>query len=159
VIKSEDLEEAIMTEEPDAIIDFSRTGQEAKYFQQFRQVVWRQIVPAEPDQKDGMARSSANILETASVAFPPVRSVSILLKSANDSPQLYHAILAVAALSLAVQEGRERLDALQHYQQVLPALQLSLRSPDDLSSDGAFLTHFLLLVYEVRPTLKAQASR
>ena len=58
--------------------------------------------------------------------------------------------MAVAALSLAVQEGRERVDALQHYHQVLPALQATLRSPDDLSSDGAFLTHFLLLVYEVR---------
>ncbi len=57
--------------------------------------------------------------------------------------------MAVAALSLAHQEGNERLDALQHYQKALPALQSHLRSADDLSSDGAFLTHFLLLVYEV----------
>lgn len=57
--------------------------------------------------------------------------------------------MAVAALSLSSQDGNERLDALQHYQQALPALQNSLRSPEDLSSDGAFLTHFLLLVYEV----------
>jgi hypothetical protein len=58
-------------------------------------------------------------------------------------------MMAVAALSLAHQEGSERLDALQHYQKALPALQSNLRSADDLSSDGAFLTHFLLLVYEV----------
>jgi hypothetical protein len=58
-------------------------------------------------------------------------------------------MMAVAALSLAVQEGKETLDALQHYQQALPALQNTLRGPGDLSSDGAFLTHFLLLVYEV----------
>lgn len=58
-------------------------------------------------------------------------------------------MMAVAALSLAHQEGNERLDALQHYQKALPALQSNLRSADDLSSDGAFLTHFLLLVYEV----------
>jgi hypothetical protein len=57
--------------------------------------------------------------------------------------------MAVAALSLAAQDEKEKLDALQHYQQVLPALQACLRRPDDLSSDGAFLTHFLLLVYEV----------
>ena len=57
--------------------------------------------------------------------------------------------MAVAALGLAHQEGNERLDALQHYQKALPALQSNLRSADDLSSDGAFLTHFLLLVYEV----------
>ena len=64
--------------------------------------------------------------------------------------------MAVAALSLAVQEGKERLDALQHYQQALPALQLTLKSPDDLSSDGAFLTHFLLLVYEVRRSCQSR---
>ncbi len=58
-------------------------------------------------------------------------------------------MMAVAALSLAQQEGKERLDALLHYQLALPALQASLRSPNDLSSDGAFLTHFILLVYEV----------
>ena len=63
--------------------------------------------------------------------------------------QLFHAMMAVAALGLAHQEGSERLDALQHYQKALPALQSNLRSADDLSSDGAFLTHFLLLVYEV----------
>jgi hypothetical protein len=60
-------------------------------------------------------------------------------------------MMAVAALGLAHQEGNERLDALQHYQKALPALQSNLRSADDLSSDGAFLTHFLLLVYEVSP--------
>lgn len=63
--------------------------------------------------------------------------------------QLLHAMMAVAALSLAHQEGNERLDALQHYHKALPALQSNLRSEDDLSSDGTFLTHFLLLVYEV----------
>jgi hypothetical protein len=58
-------------------------------------------------------------------------------------------MMAVAALSMASQDGKERLDALQYYQQALPVLQNTLRSTDDLSSDGAFLTHFLLLVYEV----------
>jgi Fungal specific transcription factor domain len=58
-------------------------------------------------------------------------------------------MMAVAALSLAHQEGNEIVDALQHYQKALPALQSNLRSAGDLSSDGAFLTHFLLLVYEV----------
>ncbi len=66
-------------------------------------------------------------------------------------------MMAVAALSLAATDSKARLDALQHYQQTLPALQSSLKSSSDLSSDGAFLTHFLLLVYEVsrsrnRPT-------
>lgn len=69
-------------------------------------------------------------------------------------------MMAVAALSLAHQEGNERLDALQHYQQALPALQSNLRSADDLPSDGAFLTHFLLLIYEVSdsPSIRIASS-
>lgn len=59
-------------------------------------------------------------------------------------------MMAVAALSLAIKDSTARLDALQHYQQALPALQINLRSEDDLYSDGGFLTHFMLLVYEVR---------
>lgn len=58
-------------------------------------------------------------------------------------------MMAVAALSMAQQDGKERLDALQHYQQALPALQNNLKTGRDMSSDGTFLTHFVLLVYEV----------
>ena len=67
--------------------------------------------------------------------------------------QLYHAMMAVGALSLSIQKGEERLDALCHYQQALPALQRTLNGAGDLASDGALLTHFLLFIYEVfRPT-------
>lgn len=58
-------------------------------------------------------------------------------------------MMAVSALSLAHQDGGQNIDALQHYQQAFPSLQTCLRSNQDLSSDGLFLTHFLLLVYEV----------
>ena len=58
-------------------------------------------------------------------------------------------MMALAALSMAGSDSKARLVALQQYQQALPALQATLKSTDDLSSDGAFLTHFLLLVYEV----------
>lgn len=58
-------------------------------------------------------------------------------------------MLALGALSLSRSGGQERYDALQHYAQTLPELQNSLRSEEDLASDGAFLTHFLMLLYEV----------
>lgn len=59
--------------------------------------------------------------------------------------------MAVSAFSLSRQQGgTQSLEALQHYQQAFPSLQTALRSNDDLCSDGLFLTHFLLLVYEVR---------
>jgi hypothetical protein len=58
-------------------------------------------------------------------------------------------MMALSALSLANRDGVQRLDALQHYQQALPSLQNNLRNDQDISSDGTFLTHFLLLLYEV----------
>ncbi len=83
IIKTEDSEEAIFTEEPETMDDSGRLSREARYLRQFRQVVWRQLVPAEPDQRDGMVRSSANILEAAAAVFPPVRYFSLFLGFAN----------------------------------------------------------------------------
>ena len=57
--------------------------------------------------------------------------------------------MAFSALSMSFKNGVANLDALQHYQQALPSLQSSLRSEQDLTSDGVFLTHFILLLYEV----------
>ena len=57
--------------------------------------------------------------------------------------------MAFCALSMSYKNGVANLDALQHYQQALPSLQSSLRSEQDLTSDGVFLTHFILLLYEV----------
>ena len=58
--------------------------------------------------------------------------------------------MAFSALSMAHSQGLQYLNALQHYDKALPCLNSSLRSSQDLSSDGALLTHFLLLLYEVR---------
>ncbi|KAL9029340.1 MAG: hypothetical protein Q9196_002403 [Gyalolechia fulgens] len=62
---------------------------------------------------------------------------------------LYHALMALCALGIAHRSGIQNLCSLQHYQQALPCLQRTLRSPEDLSSDGALLTHFVLLLYEI----------
>ncbi|KAL8737648.1 MAG: hypothetical protein Q9181_001462, partial [Wetmoreana brouardii] len=64
-------------------------------------------------------------------------------------PPLYHALMALCALGMAHRSGIQNLDSLQHYQQALPCLQKTLRRPEDLSSDGALLTHFTLLLYEI----------
>ena len=71
--------------------------------------------------------------------------------------QLYHAVMAFTALSMAYRSGIGNLDALQHYQTALPTLQASLQSDHDLSSDGALLTHFMLLLYEVCPSHQLQS--
>ena len=57
--------------------------------------------------------------------------------------------MAVGSLAMSQQDGGERVDSLQYYSQTLPELQSALRCEEDLASDGAFLTHFLLLIYEV----------
>lgn len=60
--------------------------------------------------------------------------------------QLYHAICALSALSLACKSDSQHADAFQHYQLALPLLQSSLRSEEDLCNDGVFLSHLILLV-------------
>ena len=57
--------------------------------------------------------------------------------------------MAFSARSMAHSQGAQGLDALQHYSKALPLLHASLHTDEDLSSDGALLTHFLLLLYEV----------
>ena len=57
--------------------------------------------------------------------------------------------MAFSGLSMAHKNSIPSLDALQHYQQALPLLQASIQSEEDLASDGVFLTHFILLLYEI----------
>ena len=71
---------------------------------------------------------------------------------ADCHTKLYHALMAFCALSLSQRSGNNRslrAIALQHYQQTLPSLQASLCADSDLASDGVFLTHFMLLLYEI----------
>jgi len=73
--------------------------------------------------------------------------------------QLYHALKAFSALSMAHSQGVQGLNALQHYSKALPLLQNSLHTDGDLSSDGALLTHFVLLLYEVSHHISKIMSR
>ena len=122
--------------------------QDSKYLTQFRNVVWKQLVQAEPAsiEANPPPSPSANVMEQVATSFKPLCS----------------AIRAVGALSLAQQDGLAGLDALKYYQQALPALQTNVCITASLYSDGSFLTHFMLLVYEVaaaesgRSTLWAQ---
>jgi hypothetical protein len=134
-IKTEDLD-AYIKPDPDASLMHLAVegGGDFKYLQQFRSVVWKQLVQVELEGNgSGMEISSADVLEHVATSFPP----------------LFHAMMALAALSMAQHDTKARLDALEHYDQSASALQSNLRTSQDLSSDGAFLTHFLLLVYEI----------
>ncbi|KAL8836362.1 MAG: hypothetical protein Q9170_002935 [Blastenia crenularia] len=91
------------------------------------------------------------LFERTVTTFPPVRALPRLVRRRwfADLSKLYHALLALCALGIAHRSGIQNLDSLQHYQQALPCLQKTLRTPEDLSSDGALLTHFILLLYEI----------
>lgn len=58
-------------------------------------------------------------------------------------------MMALSALSLAFKNGVQNADALEHYQQVIPALKITVQSSQDSYSNGALFTHFILLLYEV----------
>ncbi|KAL2215657.1 fungal-specific transcription factor domain-containing protein [Thermoascus aurantiacus ATCC 26904] len=115
----------------------TRGGQDARLLSHFRDVVWKQLVQVESPP------------ESASTSHFNSPGVEIFEREAATFRPLFHAMMAVSALSLAHQDGGQNIDALQHYQQAFPSLQTCLRSNQDLSSDGLFLTHFLLLVYEI----------
>lgn len=54
-------------------------------------------------------------------------------------------MLAIASQSLAQRNERDSYAALQHYTKAIS----HLKEEEDSASDGVFLTHFLMLVYEV----------
>ncbi|OAL70155.1 hypothetical protein A7D00_5685 [Trichophyton violaceum] len=111
--------------------------EDAKLLSHFRGVVWKHLV---------QAALGHNHLHASHINMP---GADIFEKEAANFLPLFHAMMAVSALSLSRQDPSKSIDSLQHYQKTLPFLQTSMRSHQDLSSDGVFLTHFLLLIYEI----------
>ncbi|KAJ5040090.1 hypothetical protein NUH16_009891 [Penicillium rubens] len=116
-----------------------RQGQDCTIFSHFRQVIWRQLFPHD-HRLDDSCGSDSHFMTL---------SMDFLEQEATRFPPLSHAMMAVSALSLSHSGTGHNVDALQYYQQAFPSLQVSLRNNDDLVSDGLFLTHFLLLIYEI----------
>ncbi|EEH19043.2 hypothetical protein PABG_01362 [Paracoccidioides brasiliensis Pb03] len=112
-------------------------GEDTRLLLHFRKVVWSHLVQTasrcDPPPGEVHNVPGSDIFEREAVTFRP----------------LFHAMMAVSALSLSHQEQGQSIAALQHYQETLPFLQSSMRCHEDLSSDGVFLTHFLLLIYEI----------
>ncbi|KAJ5582756.1 hypothetical protein N7535_001376 [Penicillium sp. DV-2018c] len=117
----------------------SQQSQDSKLFSHFRHVVWRQLFPHD-HRLDDSSGSDSHFMTL---------SMDFLEQEAIHFPPLSHAMMAVSALSLSHSGTGHNVDALQYYQQAFPSLQVSIRNNDDLVSDGLFLTHFLLLIYEV----------
>ncbi|EMC91412.1 hypothetical protein BAUCODRAFT_39585 [Baudoinia panamericana UAMH 10762] len=69
------------------------------------------------------------------------------IEAARFKP-LHHAICALSALNLSYRGRCSMEEALQHYQDAL-SIVATPTSPDDLHSDGVFLRHFLLFIYDI----------
>ncbi|PTU19230.1 hypothetical protein P175DRAFT_0461771 [Aspergillus ochraceoroseus IBT 24754] len=93
----------------------------------FQNTLWMHLIPG------GDGYLGANVFEQEASNFPP----------------LFHAMIGLSALNLIRQGNSQTPGNLQYYQHTLPPLQNSLQNCEDLLSDGLFLTHFLLLIYEV----------
>jgi hypothetical protein len=142
-IKIED-DEVSTKPDPDASLmhQAAEGGHNWKYLLQFRNVVWRQLI-VQAKLESGDEPSSTDVLERVATYFPPVR-LQTNAKDKADRQQLFHAMMAMTQHHV-----KARVDALKHYGESISALQSNLRTENDWFSDGAFLTHFLLLVYEV----------
>ncbi|KAI9890047.1 MAG: hypothetical protein M1814_004563 [Vezdaea aestivalis] len=134
----------IKAEIPEADYDFSeptsplevarRGGADARLLDHYRRVISPQL---------------AQFLPSDSIKVEDTNRGDAFETQADSYPPLYHAMMALSAVSLAQREGSQSIDALQHYQETLPSLQAILKSASDMYSDGALFTHFFLLLYEI----------
>lgn len=58
-------------------------------------------------------------------------------------------MMALSAHDLARETGSPMTEALLHYEQIIPEMLKLTQSCNDWYSNGAFFTHFFLLLYEV----------
>ncbi|MCJ1294762.1 hypothetical protein MMC34_006320 [Xylographa carneopallida] len=118
------------------LIATSSSRQEERLLRHYRNFVRRHLVQIrreKPGASTGDSGFGPDLFEQEASTFPPLR----------------YALMALSSLSLAHNEGSPNVLALQYYQKALSPLQNNLRSEQDLASNGAFLTHFILLLYEI----------
>jgi hypothetical protein len=103
--------------------------------------------------KVGSREVEEDAFEIQARTFPPVSLPGCAAPNmAFDCTELFHAMMAISALSLAHRAGTQSAEALDHYVQVVPAMRQLVQSEEDSNSDGALFTHYLLLLYEVSMT-------
>ena len=124
----------------------SNGGRDAQLLVHYRTKISPLIFRDGPSSNQRLVRTSPSNTGSGS----PGRNEDIFEAEARTFPALFHAMMALAALNLAYQNRTHNADALEHYQKVIPALQSRVQSSQDSYCDGALLTHFMLLLYEVR---------
>ena len=77
------------------------------------------------------AQGDEDLFEAQARGYPPVSYDMYLSGQSTDTKQLFHAMMALSALSIAHKKGSHDAHALEHYQQVIPALQTTVQSSQD----------------------------
>jgi hypothetical protein len=78
----------------------------------------------------------------------------MVLITSNLSKQLHHAMCALSALNLSYRGQATLEEAIEHYERALSA-QSPTPSNSDMLSDGVFLRHYLLFIYDISMTVDA----
>ena len=138
--------------------------QEDRLLRHYRNYVRRHVVQVHQEtyvHPSGAGGQPLDLFELEAITFPPVSVARQMIFGTQLAShrwtiltvaKLFHALRALSALSLAHRDGLQNVDALQYYQKALAPLQ-NMRSEQDLASNGTFLTHFILLLYEVSYSL------
>lgn len=130
-------------------IDEARAGgRDSEVLQHYRTAISHHITEMIGDE---------DIFETQAWTYPPVSNLNVPERYCAHIEQLFHAMMALAAHSLAHKNGLSNTDALEYYQQVIPALKTMVQSSQDSYSDGPLLTHTFLLMYEVRSAFRTSS--
>ncbi|KAF2156969.1 hypothetical protein K461DRAFT_263929 [Myriangium duriaei CBS 260.36] len=72
-----------------------------------------------------------------------------IVEEARNFAPLHHAICAISLLNLYYLGKARWEDALEREAMATRVLALSIRSDEDLNSNGVFLMHYLLLIYDI----------
>ena len=98
-----------------------------------RQLLVLPLASTEDDPSSNLSIDTPDIFEREAGLFEPLK----------------HAILALSALSLARRQNRPAADGMQHYEEALHQSERCLQTTEDLASNGPFLMHYVLLIYDI----------
>lgn len=132
------------------------TPAESRLISHFRHYIVSRLVPKDliPASSQLNPSSTRDIFETEAAKFQPVRQRPITHPCRFDltAQQLHHAMCALSALNLSYRGQATLEEAIEHYDRALSA---QTPTSSELLSDGVFLRHYLLFIYDISMTVDA----
>jgi hypothetical protein len=109
-----------------SLLDAARQGgNDTELLHHYRTTISPQII------RIGKSLGDEDMFEVQAREYPPVSRSIYSRRLITDTWQLFHAMMALSALSIAHKKGSHTANALEHYQQVIPALKTTVQSSQD----------------------------